>query len=83
MRSLTANTDQQKVQKARVCGGGVHALRLGSVPSGGTVVLAISSPVVASWLWAGCVIFLDPVKLKHREDDRNGETLYRAIQSIQ
>lgn len=31
---------------------GIHALRLGGVPSGseGIVVLAISSPVVASWV---------------------------------
>ena len=40
--------------KTRVYREGIHALRLGGVPSGGggIVVLAISSPVVAS-----CVIF--------------------------
>lgn len=48
----------------------ITELRWGSVSFGGTVVLAISSPVVASWLGAGCVaMFLDVVDLKHREDD--------------
>lgn len=38
-------------------------------------MLAISSPVVASWFWAGCVIFLDPMELRYREDDWKGGTL--------
>lgn len=43
---------------------GVHALRLGSEPFRGIVVLAISSPVLASWLWTGCsAIFWIPRSL--------------------
>ena len=47
--------------------GGLHALRSGGVPFDGTVVPAISSPVIASWVWAGCAIFLDPMRLKKRK----------------
>ena len=42
--------------------GEVHALRLGSESFGGTIVLAISSPVVASWLWAGCSAMFNTVE---------------------
>ena len=63
--------------------GEVHALRLGRVPFGGTVVLAISSPVSASWLWAGFVIFLDPVEPTHHEDDRKEGRPCRAMQRKQ
>lgn len=69
MRSLTVNTCQQKVPKARIFGGGIHALRLEGVPFGGTVVLAISSPVAAFWLWLGCVMFLDAAALMGCEYD--------------
>ena len=61
-------TGQQKVRIARI-GGGIHAFRAGSVSFEGTVVLAISSPVVASWLETDCAIFLDLLELKYREDD--------------
>ena len=69
LRDIRSLTDKYRLglgAESEHSGGSVHAFRcLGCGPFGGTVVLAISSPVVASWLCPGCVaIFLEPVWIK-------------------